>query len=318
MNLYKGSCYLTCPNSTYPNTSLQLCVDCPASCSTCTSASTCQSCVSSYSMENSQCVLICSKGLSFNQVCYPCGLNCDICVNTTCSKCVSSYFLVNNTCLTQCPSNMLSLDTISCTLCTSKFVNCSTCTTSQCLTCTFGQLLNGTCVPCSAGSYAESGACTACPSTCITCDSQLVCTTCTVNHYLLYNQCSSTCPINMVPNGTTCTTCLAFCNVCNQVNSLCSVCAGGYYLYNNLCSSTCPSPLVVSYDFLTCVTEAVYYQQFSSAAKIIPFPFTIGSCVLIIIGIMLKCFHKEMHLQTVLCALISMIELATWVIFLGF
>lgn len=62
----------------------------------------------------------------------------------------------------------------------------------------------------------------------------------------------------------------------------------------------------------------MYYQQFSQAAKIVPFPFTIASIIIIIIAIILKCFHKEMHLQTVLCALISIIEISTWLIFICF
>lgn len=66
------------------------------------------------------------------------------------------------------------------------------------------------------------------------------------------------------------------------------------------------------------MTEAVYYEQFSKAAKIIPFPFTIAAVVLIIIGAILRCFYKDMHLQTVLCSLISLVELAAWIIFLAF
>ena len=75
--------------------------------------------------------------------------------------------------------------------------------------------------------------------------------------------CISSCPANMAPNGTTCSICLSNCNICNQQTSICEVCSAGYYLYNNLCSNTCPDPLVVSYDFLTCVTKEVYAQQFS-------------------------------------------------------
>jgi hypothetical protein len=74
----------------------------------------------------------------------------------------------------------------------------------------------------------------------------------------------------------------------------------------------------VSYDFLTCVTEAVYYQQFSKASKIIPFPFTIALGVIVILGLLLKWFFKKMHLRTVLCGLVSFIELASWLIFLIF
>lgn len=111
----------------------------------------------------------------------------------------------------------------------------------------------------------------------------------------------------MVPNGTVCSFCADSCSVCNQSNSLCTVCNAGVFLYSNLCYSTCPSPLVVSYDFLSCVTEEVYYQQFSEDAKIIPFPFTIGAVVVIIIGYILRCFHPHMYLQTALCALVSLI-----------
>lgn len=260
MNLYKGACYLTCPNSTYANTTEQLCVACPASCATCTSPNSCQTCVATYSLENSQCVLVCSLGLSFQQICYPCGLNCDICQNGTCLRCSASYFLYNNTCLSQCPSFMLTQDTINCVPCTRVFTNCSTCTNTACLTCTYGQLTtNGTCVPCSPGTYSESSACTICPSTCATCESQTNCTTCKTGNYMLNSQCMGVCPLNMIPSGTNCISCLDNCNICNQVNFLCSICSAGYYLYNNLCFDTCPNNLVVSYDFLTCVTKEVYY-----------------------------------------------------------
>lgn len=200
-------------------------------------------------------MLICSKGVSFNQICYPCGLHCSICQNTTCSLCDSPYFLYNNTCLIQCPSNMLSLDTITCVPCSTKYVNCSTCDTSVCLSCTYGQLDAGTCKPCSPGSYAESGTCTSCPSACSTCMNLTYCLSCSVNNYMLNNMCSGTCPRDMVPNGTTCSYCATSCSVCNLATSLCSVCNGGVYLHNNLCITVCPSPLITSYDFLTCVTQ---------------------------------------------------------------
>lgn len=158
---------------------------------------------------------------------------------------------------------MLTLNNQTCTLCSSTFVNCSTCNNFQCLSCTFGQLVNGTCVPCSPGYYDLSGSCVICPSACTTCTAQTVCQTCSSGYYLLGNTCTSLCPKNMVPNGTVCSFCAESCSVCNQSNSLCTVCNAGVFLYSNLCYSTCPSPLVASYDFLSCVTEEVYYQQFS-------------------------------------------------------
>jgi hypothetical protein len=110
----------------------------------------------------------------------------------------------------------------------------------------------------------------------------------------------------MVPNGTICTECSPQCNLCNLTSLLCSVCNAGVYLYNNSCYATCPSDLVVSYDFLTCVTPTVYYEQFSKSAKIVYFPFSIATVAFLIIGAVMKCFHREMHLQTVLCAMVSL------------
>ena len=75
---------------------------------------------------------------------------------------------------------------------------------------------------------------------------------------------------------------------------------------------------MVSYDFLTCVTKDVYSQQFSKAARIVPFPFTIGVVILFIIGFSLRCVYRDMHLRTVFCGLISLVEVSTWVIFLSF
>ncbi len=213
---------------------------------------------------------------------------------------------------------MLTSNGQSCSLCTTLFTNCSTCTNTACLSCNYGQLVNGTCVPCSPGYYAESSACTVCPSSCATCESQIDCTSCIPGRYQMGASCISSCPANMAPNGTTCSICLSNCNICNQQTSICEICSAGYYLYNNLCSKTCPDPLVVSYDFLTCVTKDVYAQQFSQAARIIPFPFTIGVVILIVIGFLLRCVYRDMHLRTAFCGLISLIEVGTWVIFLSF
>lgn len=78
---------------------------------------------------------------------------------------------------------------------------------------------------------------------------------CAASYYLYGSICTSECPRNMVPNGTVCSYCGDQCSICNLANSLCSVCNAGVYLYDNACYSTCPAPLVVSYDFLSCVTQ---------------------------------------------------------------
>lgn len=256
MYLLGGLCYNgTCPANYYPNSTA--CLSCPSSCATCTSSSVCQTCATSYSLQDSQCVLVCVPGHSHNQVCYPCDLNCSYCNSTSgvCSLCTSPYLLYNNTCLSVCPSNMLSQNGQTCVLCTEQFVNCTSCSATACLYCNYGQLVNGSCKPCDPGYYEISASCVVCPSSCLTCTSQTDCQTCQPNYYYLSGICSASCPRNMFPNGTTCSSCGATCSICNQTTTLCTVCNAGVYLYNNSCYSTCPAPLVVSYDFLTCVTE---------------------------------------------------------------
>jgi hypothetical protein len=49
----------------------------------------------------------------------------------------------------------------------------------------------------------------------------------------------------------------------------------------------------------------------------VPFPFSIAATIIIIIGIVLKCFSRTLHLQTLLCSLIAIFELASWVTFLA-
>ena len=182
----------------------------------------------------------CSRGISFNQICYPCGLNCENCLGTTCNLCSTGFLIYNNGCVDRCPSNMLSLNNQNCVLCTERFTNCSTCTQDSCLSCVYGQLVNSSCIPCYPATFDLGGSCTPCSSICTTCTSQVVCTSCVTNYYLLGSACSASCPRNMVPNGTSCSTCLDKCAVCNQVTSVCEVCNAGVYLYNNLCDSKCP------------------------------------------------------------------------------
>ena len=138
----------------------------------------------------------------------PCGLNCGICSNNTgiCSLCATNYLLYNNTCLTSCPADQLTNDNLNCVPCTTNFVNCSTCSNTQCLSCNYGQLNStiGQCEPCIPGTYDLSGSCVVCPSSCTTCTSQTTCQTCATNYYLLGSVCTATCPNNMIPNGTIC------------------------------------------------------------------------------------------------------------------
>lgn len=66
------------------------------------------------------------------------------------------------------------------------------------------------------------------------------------------------------------------------------------------------------------MTETVYYQQYSQAAKIVPFPFTIAAAIGFILVCILKCTHPSMHFRTSVVALLALIELGSWAVFLAF
>lgn len=179
--IYQGVCYTDCPVTTYP--SYPRCLNCPVTCHNCTSPTNCLSCATNYSLENSQCVLNCAVGISYQQVCYPCGLNCALCNGTTCTRCSPFYYLLNNVCMSQCSQNTLTLDNATCVPCTEKFVNCTTCSQTQCLSCMEGELTGGQCLPCTPGFYTLNSHCVACPSVCKVCRDPTYCTSCVDGFY---------------------------------------------------------------------------------------------------------------------------------------
>ena len=60
----------------------------------------------------------------------------------------------------------------------------------------------------------------------------------------------------------------------------------------------------------------MFYQEYSKEAKIVYFPFAITAIVIMIIGIGIKCYSKETHLATFLCAVIAVLETGSWLEFL--
>ena len=127
--------------------------------------------------------------------------------------------------------------------------------------------------------------------------------------------CVSVCPLNKIPNGTMCTFCMDNCSVCNLGNSLCSVCVSGFYLYESRCVSECPNLLVVNLNATKCVTQEQFYEEYSKAAKIVYFPFSIAAGVLFAFGIIIKCYSKLTHLVTLACAVLSVAEIGSWAAF---
>lgn len=69
----------------------------------------------------------------------------------------------------------------------------------------------------------------------------------------------------------------------------------------------CPDPYVTNLNYTLCVTKEQYAQEYSKASKPIYFPFTIAAFVFIIVGIILNCCNKNMHLRTFLVATIGWI-----------
>lgn len=68
-------------------------------------------------------------------------------------------------------------------------------------------------------------------------------------------------------------------------------------------------------NYTLCITQEAYTQEFSKASKPIYFPFSIAGLLFIGAGIGLKCYVPTMHLWTFLVACISIVELASWIVF---
>lgn len=73
--------------------------------------------------------------------------------------------------------------------------------------------------------------------------------------------------------------------------------------------------MVVNVNSTQCITEKQYYEEYSKEAKIVYFPFSIASGVVLLIGIAIKCYTKQTHLVTLLCATISVAEIGGWAAF---
>lgn len=106
--LYNGTCSISCPNTTYPDSALQQCLSCVAPCSQCSSPAYCITCINTaLVIENGQCLAACTGYLiSINGVCTACNAACLSCVGTVthCVVCQTGYYYVaaNSTCVNVC------------------------------------------------------------------------------------------------------------------------------------------------------------------------------------------------------------------------
>lgn len=272
--LTSGSCQLTCPNYTYPDTATLTCKACTASshCEMCTTAFSCNSCVTGYFLYNTSCVSNCpTHFIGLSRTCVACTNNCDTCVGSTsiCSSCLPGYYLYNSTapsCVNPCPTSLfMNNSTGTCTGCDPV---CSTCGnySNECLSCPSGAFLQGrNCLGnCSLGYYAVGSVCILCPSNCSACSSALSCSACAPSFYLYLNSCVSSCPparpvVNI--NGI-CSTCTStYCIACNSSN----YCTGCYFpqvLVQGSCVSSCPK----NYALDSTGTICVYSPNSNSSA----------------------------------------------------
>jgi proprotein convertase subtilisin/kexin type 5 len=103
---YQQSCLLTCPDTTFPNTTSLVCQNCSYPCKTCT-ATNCLSCISGLYMSNSHCFSNCIEGYygdSSVGSCIACIPPCQFCsASTVCTSCQPGYSLKNGVCLNNCP-----------------------------------------------------------------------------------------------------------------------------------------------------------------------------------------------------------------------
>ncbi|EAS00754.2 zinc finger lsd1 subclass family protein (macronuclear) [Tetrahymena thermophila SB210] len=258
--LYKGSCYVTCPTTTYIDQNRE-CHDCDASCATCsgpnnTDCITCPPGKLLYNNGGWTCVSNCpaTNYYSDGTKCQKCDSSCLTCsggANNNCQTCNAGVFLYQNQCLASCPSNTF----VSGTQCVNCDGSCKTCTgasNQQCASCDTTYLLTqGTsksCVSnCGNSLYPNTTnhTCSSCDSTCFNCSgpNPNQCTQCTGNRYLQGNQCLLTCnPGFYAGANNMCVACDQTCATCSAgANTNCLSCQLPLYLNGNQCLNSCNS-----------------------------------------------------------------------------
>lgn len=210
-------CTLSCPIGTYLDSTLNLCVICPASCSQCSDGLTCLACGNSTYIYNGGCYAACPNGTIANSstVGGTTVLTCSINTcsgsptsQTNCTSCVTPFYLYNQQCVQFCPNGTYQSSSSNlCYSCAAQCLNCSS--FSNCSVCRSGYSLTSradgswSCaLQCPTGTYLNPSAW---PTLCVDC-----------------------------------VTSMAGCTICID-NDTCVSCLPGMYLYRNAISnaSTC-------------------------------------------------------------------------------
>ncbi|KAL4496784.1 hypothetical protein ABPG73_011750, partial [Tetrahymena malaccensis] len=311
-NLQGTQCQATCNSQYYASN--QICLQCSklfTNCLQC-NASSCTQCQNSFYLYQGACTSICPQ--SYYQDTSTSIAQCTACQNSNCSSCqpaspnclscIPSYYLSGQSCVKNCEPNMYPNSSNVCTLCSSLFLGCFSCSSTQCTSCIsasdYLDTVNNSCGPTCPVGYFQSitsssppiNICSACDSNCLNCNSSSTnCISCKSNMYLQGNQCQSSCNQGYFPNSNgicvNCNTKFSNCGQCTA-NS-CSQCQNTYYLVqsSNNCVAFCPqgyattnSPinqciLCTNTDCKSCNTDLVTCQTCTSTKPYL----SNGSCV---------------------------------------
>ncbi|KAI1239706.1 Proprotein convertase subtilisin/kexin type 5, partial [Lamprotornis superbus] len=235
--LHKGRCLQECPEG-YFNDS-ETCKECK--------------CMDEFFLHEGKCVQECpSHFYPEDKHCFPCHMDCKDCNgphSDDCTACTFGLFvLYNGMCFEECPEGTCER-------------TCQTCSSTACLTCRNGWILNhhGHCtLPgyCSPTEYyiEETQTCKSCHKKCFQCSgpTEHQCLSCANNRYLLNRTCVETCPDGYYADSTErqCSACHSTCDSCTRKHSSqclsckldCLSCNTYFYLLHstNECVSSCP------------------------------------------------------------------------------
>jgi hypothetical protein len=249
---------LTCHpgfNKTPSNTCIQcasnqffngtICVNCPATCLTCTSATVCVTCIANHNLTPTFTCITCASNEFFNgTLCAGCNSPCATCVTaaTQCLSCIATYNWASatNDCH-QCTSNQYFTGSV-CAACNATCLTCSGGTASSCLTCSPSRnFYSNQCFLCTSAQYWSGTGCPACHTSCLTCSggTSTTCQSCATPKHLTTSNTCITCAAGNYFNGTNaCVACIAPCVNCTSAVN-CTSCTSGHRLVGSRCTN-CP------------------------------------------------------------------------------
>ncbi|KAI1904468.1 hypothetical protein AGOR_G00005950 [Albula goreensis] len=255
--LYRHQCHRHCPQKTFEDEDLSMCLTCPDPCTDCRSKTLCLSCQPEHYLSKGDCVKQCPDG-TFGDAgswrCQLCHSSCQACHGPQardCDVCPDGNLPLYG----KCPAGSClqgqyydGMDS-KCRLCD---VSCKTCFGPQALDCSacfngFYLDQEGSCVEhCPPGYFASSasGLCEECSPNCQTCEETSdKCLSCKKGNFRLFlhqGACWSNCPEGFFESSQgTCEACDSLCLTCDGTGSHCLSCVQGRYLEDGTCTLNC-------------------------------------------------------------------------------